>query len=213
MRISLENVSKTYTKNGNDLNIINDFSYTFTSGKMYLIKGSSGSGKSTLLSIIGLLDEPTSGKVLYDNKIVSQLRETQKNEIRRNDIGFVYQESNLFDRLTVSENIEVAYMDSHVQNLSDNIEKVLKKVNLSDRYNHYPFELSGGEKQRVSIARALLKKPKVLLCDEPISNLDEENAKNLIDFLCEIRDTMDCIILVSCHTNHFDKCADEILQM
>ena len=128
MRISLENVSKTYTKNGNDLNIINDFSYTFTSGKMYLIKGSSGSGKSTLLSIIGLLDEPTSGKVLYDNKIVSQLRETQKNEIRRNDIGFVYQESNLFDRLTLSENIEVAYMDSHVQNLSDNIEKVLKKV-------------------------------------------------------------------------------------
>ena len=78
MRISLENVSKTYTKNGNDLNIINDFSYTFTSGKMYLIKGSSGSGKSTLLSIIGLLDEPTSGKVLSDNMIVSQLRETQK---------------------------------------------------------------------------------------------------------------------------------------
>lgn len=213
MRISLENVSKTYTKNGNDLNIINDFSYTFTSGKMYLIKGSSGSGKSTLLSIIGLLDEPTSGKVLYDNKIVSQLRETQKNEIRRNDIGFVYQESNLFDRLTVSENIEVAYMDSHIKDLLDNIEEVLKKVNLSGRYSHYPFELSGGEKQRVSIARALLKKPKVLLCDEPISNLDEENAKNLIEFLCEIRDTMDCIILVSCHTNHFDKCADEILQM
>lgn len=213
MRISLENVYKTYKKNGSNLNIINNFSYTFDSGKIYLLKGCSGSGKTTLLSIIGLLDEPTSGNIIYDDKIVSQYDENSKNEIRKNDIGFVYQESNLFDRLTVAENIEVAYMDSHIRDLSVEIKEILEKVNLVNRDNHYPYELSGGEKQRVSIARALLKKPKVLICDEPISNLDEDNAKKLIGFLCEIRDNMDCIIFVSCHTSHFDQCSDEILYM
>lgn len=213
MKICLEHICKTYKKDGNELNIIKDFSHNFHSGNMYLLKGSSGSGKTTLLSLIGLLDVPTSGKVIYDDEIVSQYSDVQKNEIRRNNIGYVYQEYNLFDRLTVLENIEVAYMDSHIPDLSLKIKETLEKVNLANREKHYSFELSGGEKQRVSIARALIKNPKVLLCDEPISNLDEENAKNLIDILCEIRDRMDCIIFVSCHTHHFDEYADEILCM
>lgn len=212
MMIRLDHVNKKYKKDGRELHIIKDFSRDFHSGNMYLLKGSSGSGKTTMLSLIGLLDTPTTGTIRFDDTVVSKCSETKRNEIRRNDIGFVYQEYNLFDRLTIEENIAVAYMDSSIPDLNAKIKDVLGKVKLTERKGHYPFELSGGEKQRVAIARALLKEPKVLICDEPISNLDEANAKILIDLLCEIRKKNDCMIFISCHTSHFDEYVDEILQ-
>ena len=213
MKIYLKAINKTYKKDGSNLNVIKDFTHELSSGHMYLIKGSSGSGKTTLLSMIGLLDEPSSGKIYFDDEMISNASESKKNLIRRFDIGFVYQEYNLFERLTVKENIEVAYLDSNIPDMEAKIRDTLEKVNLKNREKHYTFELSGGEKQRVAIARALIKNPKILICDEPISNLDYENAKILIDILCEIRDKTECIILISCHTDHFDEYADEIIRL
>ena len=213
MKITVKNLNKEYRKKNRTVKIINDFSYEFLSGKMYLFKGSSGAGKTTLLSLIGLLDTPTGGEIYYDDLLVSGLKEEQKTEIRRESMGYVYQEHNLFGALTIEENIELAYMDSDVPNLKEKTDEVLKRVNLTERKGHYPFELSGGEKQRVAIARAILKKPQILICDEPVSNLDEKNAQILIDYLCEIKKTENCIIFVSCHTHHFDEYVDEIIML
>lgn len=213
MKITVKNLKKEYKKKKRKVTVINDFSHEFFSGKMYLLKGSSGAGKTTLLSVLGLLDAPSDGEIYYDDLLVSKLKEEQKTEIRRNSLGYIYQEHNLFGALTIEENIKLAYMDSVVPELDKKITEVLERVNLTSRMGHYPFELSGGEKQRVAIARAILKKPQILICDEPISNLDEKNAQNLIDYLCEIKETENCIIFVSCHTHHFDEYVDEVIML
>lgn len=209
----MQNLKKEFKKKKRIVTAVNDFSYEFFSGKMYLLKGSSGTGKTTLLSLLGLLDTPTDGEIYYDDLLVSELSEEKKTEIRRNCLGYVYQEYNLFEALTIEDNIKLAYLDSDLSDLDERIAEVLERVNLTTRIGHYPFEISGGEKQRVAIARAILKKPQILICDEPISSLDEKNAQVLIDYLCEIRETENCIIFVSCHTHHFDKYADEIIAL
>lgn len=211
MKITVKNLKKEYKKKKRIVSVINDFSHEFLSGKMYLLKGSSGAGKTTLLSMLGLLDNPSDGEIYYDALLVSKLSEEQKTEIRRDRLGYIYQENNLFGALTIEENIKLAYMDSIIPNLDEKIMEALERVNLTSRMGYYPFEISGGEKQRVAIARAILKKPHILICDEPISNLDEKNAQILIDYLCEIKETENCIILVSCHTHHFDDYVDEII--
>lgn len=211
MKITVKHLKKEYKKKKRIVTVINDFSHEFLSGKMYLLKGSSGAGKTTLLSMLGLLDTPSDGEIYYDDLLVSKLNEEQKTKIRRDRLGYVYQEHNLFGALTIEDNIKLAYMDSVVPNLDEKITEVLGRVNLTSRMGHYPFEISGGERQRVAVARAILKKPHILICDEPISNLDEKNAQILIDYLCEIKETENCIIFVSCHTHHFDEYADEII--
>lgn len=211
MKITVKNLKKEYKKKRRTVTAINDFSHEFFSGKMYLLKGSSGAGKTTLLGMLGLLDTPSDGEIYYDDVLVSKLNEEQKTTIRRDRLGYVYQEYNLFDALTIEDNIKLAYMDSDVPNLDEKIKEILERVNLTSRMGHYPFEISGGERQRVAVARAILKKPHILICDEPISNLDEKNAQILIDYLCEIKEKENCIIFVSCHTQHFDEYADEII--
>jgi putative ABC transport system ATP-binding protein len=213
MIIEVRNLCKEYVKSKRRLVVLNNFSYEFQAGKMYVLKGSSGVGKTTLLSMIGLLDEVTGGELLFDKNVVSNFNNKQKSLLRKNMIGFVFQDFNLMDSLTVEENISVPFLDTKLPDLDDKIKEMVAMMNLSKRMGHYPTELSGGEKQRVGIARALIRNPKVLLCDEPISNLDKENAAQIIDILCRVKETNDCIVIVSCHTSDFDNYADQIIEM
>jgi len=213
MIIELKNLSKKYKKGKRTLEVINDFSYTFKSNNIYLLKGSSGSGKTTILSLIGLLDNETDGSILFDGKDVCKLSSKEKSRIRKEDIGFIFQDYNLLEGMSIEENIGLTYLDSKISDLDERILDIMSKMNLSHRSGHYPFELSGGEKQRVAIARAIIKNPRLLICDEPVSNLDKKNIEQMVSVLRDIKKRRDCIILISCHTSDFDAYADNIIEM
>lgn len=213
MRIELRNICKEYIKSKRKIKVLDHFNYEFSEGKIYLLKGSSGAGKTTLLSMIGLLDTVTKGEILFDDEVVSDFDNKHKNLLRKNEIGFVFQDYNLMEGLTIEENIALPLLDNLPPDLDTRVKEIIEKVNLTKRLGHYPNELSGGEKQRIGIARALIKNPKVLLCDEPISNLDKSNADQIIDILCRVKVENNCIIIVSCHTSDFDEFADQIIEM
>lgn len=215
MEIRLRDVSKSYYKNKRELKIINQMNYVFDSGKMYLIKGSSGSGKTTLLSILGLLDKPSSGELIFDNTSVLQFNYNQRTDFIHDNIGFVFQDFNLLEGLTIEENILVHYlgMKTDFKHAKEPVEDILTRLGLAHRKDHYPFELSGGEKQRVGIARAIIKQPKLIICDEPISSLDKENSEGIKNILSELNKNEKCTIVITCHTDDFDEIVDEILQL
>lgn len=215
MEIRLNNICKSYFKNKRELKIIENFSYVFRNSKMYLIKGSSGAGKTTLLSIIGLLDKPDSGSISFDDRDLFNVSYKERTDFIRKNIGFIFQDYNLLEGLTIEENILIHYLGYKGDLIEEKqrIEAILKRLGLSHRKNHYPFELSGGEKQRVGIARALVKQPKLIVCDEPISNLDKDNSEQIKNILIELKKSEKCTIIVSCHTEDFDKIADEIIKL
>ena len=216
MNIELVDVSKNYTKKNRQISVINHFSNRFEEGKLYLFKGSSGSGKSTLLSSISLIQEIDSGEIKYDEQNVEQLSQEEKCTIRRNNVGIVFQESNLLEGLTVLENVTVLPVCEKLMKKKEAQEKALSllgRFGIEDKEDAYPAELSGGERQRVGIARALINSPKLLVCDEPTANLDDDNAKNIVELLKSISDTEKCIVIAACHSNHFDDVADEIIRL
>ena len=167
------------------INVLKKISYKFKSGKIYSLMGPSGSGKSTLLNLLSLIDRPSSGSIIIDNKKIDP-NNSQKNDLlRANKIGIIYQQDNLLSDFTAIENLTLASLASG-KNKKDasNISKImLKKVGLAKRLNHYPSQLSGGEKQRVSIARALINNPQIILADEPTGSLDTETAKGIFELL------------------------------
>lgn len=214
--LELKNISKSYRKKRFTLNILNNFSYSFENGKVYLIKGSSGTGKSTLLYILGLLDDCDDGSIIYNDIDISKLKNKDKFDFINQNIGFVLQNDNFFEEITVEENILLHYLNNPNPNSDENLTRVreyLKKVGLSDREKHYLAELSGGERQRVKIARALIKNPSILLLDEPISSLDDENANIIKDLIVKYMKHKDCITIISCHSNHFDDIVDDIIEI
>lgn len=216
MDIRVENLCKTYIKNRKEICVIDNFSYHFRQGKMYLIKGESGSGKTTLLTLLALLQNETSGNIFFDNKKVNTLNNEKKCKIRREEIGMVYQDFNLLDRLTVLENIILLDVCERMQSKQDAIlqaEKTLSMLNLSHRANHYPFELSGGEQQRVGVARAIVKNPSILICDEPVSNLDGENTKKILEFINAYYKDNNKLCIVTSHDESFDRYANEIINL
>lgn len=214
--LELNNISKSYKKNKRVLSVLNDFTYIFEKEKIYLLKGSSGRGKTTLLSIIGLLDKPDSGEIVFDDIPIHNMSGVERTSFINQNIGFVFQQYNLMEGLNVKENILIHYLnekdvfnDSYVKKVED----VLSNIGLADRMEHYPRELSGGELQRVEFARAIIKDPKIFILDEPISNLDEENAQMVIDLIISYAKKSKCITIIACHTNHFDDVVDEIIKM
>lgn len=215
MEIRLNSVCKSYFKNKRELKIIENFSYVFRNSKMYLIKGSSGAGKTTLLSIIGLLDKPDSGLISFDDRDLFNLSYKERTDFIHKNIGFIFQDYNLLEGLTIEENILIHYLGykGDLTEEKQRIEAILKRLGLLHRKNHYPFELSGGEKQRVGIARALVKQPKLIICDEPISNLDKDNSEQIKNILIELKKSEKCTIIVSCHTEDFDKIVDETIKL
>ena len=162
--IELKNVRKVYNSGEIKVNALQDTCFEIEEGEMVIILGPSGTGKSTLLNVIGGIDTVTSGSIIVEGKDITKYTEKQLIQYRRNDVGFVFQDYNLLDNLTAYENVQMAV---DLKKQKANIIESLKKVGLGNRINHYPAQLSGGEQQRVAKARAFIKNPKLLLCDEP----------------------------------------------
>ena len=181
--IRTEGVSKTYRKGKLKVQALQDVSLEFESGSCVLIRGPSGSGKTTFLSIIGSLLRPSSGKVWVDNREISYLADHFLAELRRNTIGFVFQQFNLIHGLRVLENIAMPLIPLGIPEKERNRKALalLESFNLPERASFFVNELSGGEQQRVALARALINDPKIILADEPTSNIDERNARIIID--------------------------------
>ena len=195
--IEFENVGKTYHMGEVEINALHDASFEVEKGELVVIVGPSGAGKTTLLNILGGMDTLTTGKVLLDGREISSLSRTQLTEYRRHDVGFVFQFYNLVQNLTALENVELA---EQICKEPLNAAEVLADVGLQDRMKNFPAQLSGGEQQRVSIARALVKNADFLLCDEPTGALDSKTGKEVLEFLKQLNKEGTTIVLIT-HDN------------
>ena len=211
--IELLNINKFFGTSKN-LKVLKKIFYKFKKGKIYSLMGPSGSGKSTLLNLLSLIDRPTSGSIIIDKKQIN-FNELNNNDIlRANKIGIIYQQDNLLPDFTALENIYLAGLAGENDKLSsiNKAKSLLKKVGLQNRSDHYPSQLSGGEKQRVSIARALINNPQIILADEPTGSLDLETAKVIFDILKK-QINSDRIIIFATHNRFFANKSDCILEM
>ena len=211
--IELKNLSKNY-KNQKKVSVLKKLNYKFLKGKTYSLVGPSGSGKSTLLNILSLIDRPSNGNLIIDNQKIN-FEENKKNDLlRSNNFGIIYQEKNLLNDFTALENILLAGIangKSPNESLNQS-EKILKKLKLFNRSNHFPSELSGGENQRIAIGRALINSPKIIIADEPSGNLDHKNAKEFFKLLFNLK-SKNRIIIYATHNRYFANLADCRLQL
>ena len=211
--IKIENITKKYEKN-KTIKVLNDVSFNFESGKIYSIVGPSGSGKSTLLNLLSLIDTPNSGVIkINDNKIDFE-NKIENDNIRAKKIGIIYQDKNLLSDFSAIENVYLPnLLLSNDHTLSINLaKKIIKNVGLSSRLNHFPSELSGGENQRIAIARALINSPEIILADEPTGSLDFENAKQIFELLLNLKNKKRIIIFAT-HNRYFANMADCKIKM
>ncbi len=183
-------------------------------GEFVAIMGPSGCGKSTLLNIIGLLDNPTDGELWFDNTEVSKFKERQRTELRKANIGFVFQSFNLIDELTVYENVELPllYLKVSASERKQKVEEVLDRMKIAHRRKHFPQQLSGGQQQRVAIARAVVANPKLILADEPTGNLDSANGEEVMKLLTELNKEGATIVMVT-HSPSDAEYAHRIVQL
>ena len=208
--VYLENVQKYYHMGSHTIAAADGISFSVDKGEFCVIVGPSGSGKTTMLNIIGGMDSGDGGIVMLDNLKVHELNERQLTNYRRYDVGFVFQFYNLIQNLTALENVELA---SQISKNPLDPKEVLKQVGLGDRMDNFPAQLSGGEQQRVSIARALAKNPKILLCDEPTGALDYETGKNILKLLQDsCRISGKTVILIT-HNAAISPMADKIVHL
>ena len=211
--IKIENITKKYEKN-KTIKVLNDVSFNFESGKIYSIVGPSGSGKSTLLNLLSLIDTPNSGVIkINDNKIDFE-NKIENDNIRAKKIGVIYQDKNLLSDFSAIENVYLPNLllsNDHTSSINL-AKKIIKNVGLSSRLNHFPSELSGGESQRIAIARALINNPEIILADEPTGSLDFENAKQIFDLLLKLRNKKRIIIFAT-HNRYFANMADCKIKM
>ncbi len=208
--IKFEQVSKIYQTGNIKTKALDHVDVEISAGDFVVILGPSGSGKSTMLNLMGGLDLPTEGNVTVDAMPISTFDEKKLVQFRRKHIGFVFQEYNLLPTLTSYENIDMAY---HLSDDPLDIDTALKQVGLTKHKDKYPYELSGGEQQRVSIARALVKQPKVLFCDEPTGSLDEDIAKQILKVLQNLNQTMKTTIIVITHNTAIAQIADRVIHL
>jgi lipoprotein-releasing system ATP-binding protein len=211
--IDVMDLKKSYqvTKT-NKLEVLKGISLKINKEAIVSVIGKSGAGKSTLLHILGTLDKPDSGKVLFEGKDVFDQKEKQISEFRSRQIGFIFQFHHLLPEFTAIENVMIASMISG-QPDKTKAEELLTEVGLKDRINHKPSELSGGEAQRVAIARALINSPKLILADEPTGNLDTENAASIIDLIFSLREKYKQTFVIVTHNEEFAKNCDTIVSL
>jgi putative ABC transport system ATP-binding protein len=183
-------------------------------GEFIAIMGPSGCGKSTLLNILGLLDNPTSGEYLLAGTEVGHLKEKQRTDMRKGNIGFVFQSFNLIEEMNVYENVELplVYMKVKPAERKKRVEETLRRMNISHRASHFPNQLSGGQQQRVAIARAVIANPKLILADEPTGNLDSKNGKDVMDLLSELNREGTTIVMVT-HSQHDATFAHRVINL
>lgn len=213
--IKLTNLVKDYNTLNKKIEVLKKINYSFDKGKFYAIKGHSGSGKSTLVKILGLMDNPTSGKYLLFNNEVPKLSDKLSSYYRMKHIGFIFQEYNLNPYLNAIENVIVPMLFNAEISKKERKEKakeLLKKVGLENRLTHFPSDLSGGEQQRVAIARSLANSPDILIADEPTGNLDKANEKIIFKLLKEMSNEGKCVIVVS-HSDEVNLYSDICLEL
>lgn len=210
-----ENLEKEYYTKDETIIALKDFTYSFEKGKFYAIMGHSGSGKSTLIRILGLIDTYSNGRYVLNNKDTSKLNDFELSEMRMNEIGFIFQEFYLEESLKAYENVVLPMLINNKIEKKERKEraiKLLKLMGLDKRVKHYPKELSGGEKQRVCLARALANNPDYILADEPTGNLDEKNEQKIFELLKKLSQEGKCVIVVT-HSKNICKYADCVLYL
>ena len=211
--LKLHNISKTF-ETSKKLKVIKNLSYTFNKGKIYSLMGPSGSGKSTLLNLISLIDNPSNGSIKFNDHEINYAEKEENDKFRAKKIGIVYQQNNLLPDFTSLENIYLASLS--INNDKDvaisKAKKLLKKIGLSNRADHYPSQLSGGEAQRIAIARAIINDPEIILADEPTGSLDMRTAKVIFNLLKDQKRS-DRLIIFATHNRFFGNKADCLLEI
>ena len=206
--IKIKNLTKKYEKN-KSIKVLNNISFIFESGKTYSIMGPSGSGKSTLINLLSLIDKPTIGSIEISNNKIKSNNKVENDLIRARKIGIIYQDKNLLSDFTALENVYLPNLliSKEKQKSIELAKKLIKNVGMSSRINHFPNELSGGENQRIAIARALINDPEIILADEPTGSLDSDNAKLIFKILFNLKNK-NRIIIFATHNRYFANMAD-----
>ena len=208
--LTLQNVIKEYKTEAGSFVALSEVNFELGDGEFVVILGPSGAGKTTLLNLLGGMDTLTSGKIMLDGQDISGLNKKQLTEYRRKDIGFVFQFYNLMPNLTALENVELA---TEICKNALSPAQVLKQVGLESKLNNFPAQLSGGEQQRVSIARAIAKNPKLLLCDEPTGALDYITGKNILRLLYDVSKNNKKLVIVVTHNQALRAMADKVISI
>ena len=197
--IQIKNLSKVFRTEEVETKALNEVSITINQGEFVTIMGASGSGKSTLLNIIGLLDNASGGNYSLLNQEMNGLKEAEKSKVRKQNIGFIFQNFNLIDELSVYDNIELPLIYNNVSSSErkKKVEAIADRLGISHRLKHYPQQLSGGQQQRVAVARALINDPKIILADEPTGNLDSKNGNEVMELLTDLHAQGSTILMVT----------------
>ena len=211
--ISLKNISKSFSNN-RKINVLKKINYSFVKGKIYSLVGPSGSGKSTLLNVLSMIDKPTTGSLLIGNTPINFNDNSKNDKIRSSKIGIIYQQNNLLPDFTALENVYLAglALTNDKMNSINRAKKIIKTMGLSSRESHFPSELSGGEMQRIAMARALINQPEIILADEPTGSLDHTTAKEVFNFLYNLKNK-NRLIIYATHNRFFANMADCKLEM
>ena len=211
--ISLKNISKSFSNN-RKINVLRKINYSFTKGKIYSLVGPSGSGKSTLLNVLSMIDKPTTGSLLIGKTPVNFNDNSKNDKIRSSKIGIIYQQNNLLPDFTALENVYLAglALTNDKKNSVVLAKKIIKTMGLSSRESHFPSELSGGEMQRIAMARALINEPEIILADEPTGSLDHTTAKEVFNVLYNLKNK-NRLIIYATHNRFFANMADCKLEM
>ncbi len=212
--IQVTNLSKVFRTEEIETTALNNVSFTINKGEFVAVMGPSGCGKSTLLNILGLLDNPSGGSYNLLGTEVANLRERERTNYRKGNIGFVFQSFNLIDELNVYENVELPlkYLNISASERKRRVTEILKRMNISHRAGHYPQQLSGGQQQRVAIARAVVANPQLILADEPTGNLDSRNGKEVMDLLCQLNAEGTTVVMVT-HSQRDASAAQRIINL
>jgi putative ABC transport system ATP-binding protein len=213
--IRVNQLSKVFGEKENYNKVLDNISFEIEKGEFVSLMGASGSGKSTLLYLIGGLDKPTEGKVFINDKDINTLKEKELSEIRRKDIGFVFQFYNLVQNLTVEENIMLpVVMDGRKEkDYKERLDKILDSIGLKDKRTSLPSQLSGGQQQRVSIARAMILNPSIILADEPIGNLDSKSGEEVMNLFKKINEEENITILQVTHSEEASKYGNRVIRL
>lgn len=212
--IKLNKLSKVYRTAEIESTALNEVSFEINQGEFVSVMGPSGCGKSTLLNILGMLDKPESGSYEFLGNEVAQLNEKGRSDVRKKNIGFIFQNFNLIDELTVFENIELPLLYNKVSSAERKIRvnELIEKIGIAHRASHFPQQLSGGQQQRVAVARALITKPPLILADEPTGNLDSSHGNEVMELMCELNEAGTTIIMVT-HSAHDASYSNRIINL
>lgn len=212
--IKTENLKKIYRTDEVETTALNEVSIEIQAGEFVSIMGPSGCGKSTLMNILGMIDNPSGGKYHFLDHEISNYSERQRSDLRKNNIGFIFQSFNLIDELTVFENVELPLIYTKVgaKERKERVDAILEKMNMMHRRNHFPQQLSGGQQQRVAVGRAIINNPKLILADEPTGNLDSSNGDDVMKTLVQLNQEGATILMVT-HSQYCAEFGNRIIRM